>query len=275
MTLVVDVRFLRRLGRLVTPASLRIGSKEARRRTFLVGATRHADGLSLTLGPVPGCPAGRARGVLDFADGGQNYWVAGTVSPDSDGGAELFLESGPTKRPNRSMRLSPAADVAFAVCIVEVDEGGRQCVPVLDIGVRGMRVETSMPLAVGTVLADLVVIFRREVLRSGEGVVTSCSPALYPDGRRVYECGVRYRNTGRRRVDTPVSERAEIDDLPRVRAILWALCDLEYEVTVSGPTGTFKGRMLPQRGRDRGRVPELRCRVDDADRLPVRSVTRA
>jgi hypothetical protein len=267
----VDVRFLRRLGRLVTPASLRIGSKEARRRTFLVGATRHADGLSLTLGPVPGCPTGRARGVLDFSDGGQNYWVAGTVTPDTDGGAELILESGPTRRPNRSMRLSPAADVAFAICIVEVDEGGRQCVPVLDIGVRGMRVETSMPLAVGTVLADLVVIFRREVLRSGEGVVTSCSPALYPDGRRVYECGVRYRSTGRRRIDTPVSERAEIDDLPRVRAILWALCDLEYEVTVSGPTGTFKGRMLPQRGSERGRVPELRCRVDDADRLPVRS----
>jgi hypothetical protein len=270
----VDARFLRRLGRRVTPASLRIGSKEARRRTFLVGATREAGELRLTLGPVPSCPPGRARAVLDFSDAGQDYWLAGTVAATADGGgelAELIVDSGPTRRPGRSMRLAPAADVAFAVCIVEVEGGGRQCVPILDIGVRGMRVETSMPLEVGTVLGDLVVIFRREVLRSGEGVVTSCSPALYPDGRRVYECGVRYRSSGRRQIDTPVGDRMEIDDLARVRAILWALCDLEYEVTMTGPTGVVRGRMLPQRGIDRTRVPELRCRVDDADRLPVRS----
>src|SRR5206468_3323857 len=39
----------------------------------------------------------------------------------------------------------------------------------------------------------------------------------------------------------------------------------------SGPTGVVKGQMLQQKIIDRGRVPELRCRVDDADRLPLRS----
>jgi hypothetical protein len=67
------------------------------------------------------------------------------------------------------------------------------------------------------------------------------------------------------------NDRVEIDDISRVRAILWALCDLGYEVAVSGPTGVVKGRMLQQGAIDRTRVPELRCRVKDADRLPMRS----
>jgi hypothetical protein len=209
--------------------------------------------------------------VLDFSDGGRELYVAGLLTPVAGGGAELVVESAPVKRPSRSVRLRPPTDVAFAICLVEVDGGGRQCCPILDIGVRGLRVETSTPLALGTVLGDLLVLFRREVLRSGEGVVTSCSPALHPDGRLVYECGVRFRSASPRRIETGASDRVEIDDVSRVRAILWALCDLEYEVTVSGPTGVVKGRMLQQPAIDRGRVPELRCRVSDADRLPIRS----
>jgi hypothetical protein len=214
---------------------------------------------------------GPARAILDFSDGGRDFWIGGTATATADGGAELTVESGPVERPPRSVRLSPAADVAFAVCVVEVEGGGRQCYPVLDIGVRGMRVETSVPLPVGTVLADLIVIFRREVLRRGEGVITSCAPARYPDGRVIYECGVRHRSAGQRVAEPPTDDRVEVSDIGRVRAILWALSDLEYEVTISGPTGVVRGHMLPQRGIDRGRVPELRCRVNDADRIPVRS----
>jgi hypothetical protein len=233
--------------------------------------TRKSGNLVLSLGPVPSCPPDPTRAVVDFSDVGREFCVAGLLTPAADGGAELVVESGPTKRPSRSARLAPPADVAFAICIVEVEGGGRQCYPILDIGVRGLRVETNAPIALGTVLGDLIVLYRREVLRRGEGVVTSCSPALYPDGRLVYECGVRYRSASRRRIDTGASERVEIDDISRVRAILWALCDLEYEVTVSGPTGVVNGRMLQQAAIDRGRVPELRCRVKDADRLPIRS----
>jgi hypothetical protein len=263
---------------------LRVGSKEARRHTFLVGVTRKSGKLVLALGPVPGCPPGPARAVVDFSDGGgREFWLAGLLTQAADGGAELLVESEPAKRPSRSMRLTPAADVAFAICVVEVEGGGRQCYPILDMGVRGFRVETSAPIALGTVLGDLIVLYRREVIRSGEGVVTSCAPALYPDGRLVYECGVRYRSAGRHRLDPATSERGErnghnghgdrveIDDVSRVRAILWALCDLGYEVAVSGPTGVIKGRMLQQGAIDRTRVPELRCRVRDADRLPMRS----
>ncbi|HVV51660.1 MAG TPA: hypothetical protein VHO06_18470, partial [Polyangia bacterium] len=266
----MDVRFLRSLCRRLTPASLRLGSKEARRRTFMVGATRVDGKLRLTLGPVPHCPPGRTHAILDFCDGGHEQWVSGTLTPADDGGAELMVDSGPARRPSRSTRLAPTADVAFAICVVEVEGGGRQCYPILDIGVRGFRLESSAPLAAGTVLGGLVVVLRREVLRSGEGVVTSSAPVLYPDGRLVYECGVRYRSA-RGRAEPLEGDRVEIDELARVRAILWALCDLGYEVTVSGPTGVVKGRMLQQAGADRGRVPELRCRVDDADRLPLRS----
>ncbi len=243
----------------------------------MVGVTRNRGNLVLTLGPVPSCPPGPTRAVVDFSDGRQELHVAGLLTPAADGGAELVVESAPAKRPSRSARLAPPADVAFAICLVEVEGGGRQCYPILDIGVRGLRIETSTPLALGTVLGDLIVLYRREVLRSGEGVVTSCSPVFYPDGRLVYECGVRHRSTGRRRTEASIgdrvdrAERAEIDDISRVRAILWALCDLGYEVAVSGPTGVVKGRMLQHGLIDRSRVPELRCRVEDADRLPLRS----
>src|SRR5580704_811759 len=123
----MDVRSLRSLCRRITPASLRLGSKEARRRTFLIGITRQTRQLRLTLGPVPSLPAGRTRAVLDFSDGGAQFWVAGMVTPTTDGGAELTLESGPQMRPSRSTRLMPLDDVAFALCVVEVEEGGRQC----------------------------------------------------------------------------------------------------------------------------------------------------
>jgi hypothetical protein len=240
----------------------------------MVGISGNSGNLVLALGPVPSCPPGPARAVVDFSDRGHQLFLAGLLTPAADGGAELALESAPARRPSRSTRLAPSADVAFAICLLEVEGGGRQCYPILDIGVRGLRIETSAPLALGTVLGDLIVLYRREVLRSGEGVVTNCSPVLYPDGRMVYECGVRYRSTGRRRMDASLNERlerAEIDDITRVRAILWALCDLEYEVALSGPTGVVKGRMLQQGATDRSRVPELRCRVKDADRLPLRS----
>jgi hypothetical protein len=237
----------------------------------MVGISRVSGNLVLALGPVPRCPSGATRAVVDFSDGKHELYVAGLLTATADGGAELVVESDPARRPSRSARLAPPADVAFAICLVEVEGGGRQCYPILDIGVRGLRIETSAPLALGTVLGSLLVLFRREVLRSGEGVVTSCSPVLYRDGRLVYECGVRYRSSSPRRGETMASERVDIDDISRVRAILWALCDLEYEVTVSGPTGVVKGRMLPQTGIDRSRVPELSCRVSDADRLPIRS----
>src|SRR5450631_2650198 len=139
----MDVRFLRSLCRRVTPASLRIGSKEARRHTFLVGVTRKSGSLVLALGPLPSCPPTPTRAVLDFSDGGDELYVAGLLTPAAGGGGELVVESEPTKRPSRSVRLTRSADVAFAICVVEVEGGGRQCYPILDIGVRGLRVETS------------------------------------------------------------------------------------------------------------------------------------
>jgi hypothetical protein len=267
----VDVRLLRKLCRQVTPASLRSGAKEARRRTFLVGLRRERGALRLLLDPLPNAAGLRGRAVLDFSEGGRQLWVAGTLSPAAGTGVELVVESGPAERPPRSTRLVAAGDVAFAMCVV-AEGGGRQCHPVLDIGTRGFRIETSTPLALGTVLTDLIVVFRQEVLRTGEGVVTSSAPVIYPDGRVLYECGVRHRAADPRRKETAAAD-VDIDDVARVRAVLWGLCDLEYEVSVGGPTGIVRGRMQQAHGTDRKRAPELRCRVQDADRLPLRSGT--
>jgi hypothetical protein len=249
---------------------LRLGLKEPRQRTFLVDARRDGRRLVLRLDPVPACaPAGRA--VFDFSEGGRQFWVAGALSPAPEGGAHLLVESGPTERPARAVRLIPSSDIAFALF---VSAAGRQCLPALDVGARGLRVEASAPLELGAVLGDLIVLYRQQVLRTGEGVVTTCSPALYPDGRLVYECGVRVRSAISRRADVDPAERIEIDEATRVRAILWGLCDLEYEVTLSGPTGVVRGHIEPVRGfTDRSRAPELRCKVADADRIPIRSGT--
>jgi hypothetical protein len=266
----VDVRFLRKLCNRVTPGSLRLGLKEPRRRTFLLALDRVGKDLVLKLDPVARC-APAARAVLDFSDGERQFWVAGALVPTAKAGAQLILESGPVERAARATRVIPAGDVAFAMF---VSGAGRQCLPALDVSARGMRVESAVPLQLGTVLGDLIVLFRQEVLRTGEGVSTSCSPALYPDGRLVYECGVRIRGSTTPRMDYSPSERVEIDDAARVRAILWGLCDLQYEVTLSGPTGVVRGRIQQHRGvAERGRAPELRCKVDDADRIPIRSGT--
>ena len=193
------------------------------------------------------------------------------MSPASGTAAEIVLESGPTERPPRAARLIPTSEVAFALF---VSPAGRQCLPALDVGARGLRVEASAPLQLGSVLSDLIVLCRQQVLRTGEGIVTSSSSAFYPDGRLVYECGVRVRSTTTPGPDHSAGERIEIDDASRVRSILWGLCDLQYEVTVSGPTGTMQGRIQPVKGvADRSRAPELHCKVADADRIPVRSGT--
>jgi len=266
----VDVRFLRKLCGRVTPGSLRIGLKDPRRRTFLLAVDRVGHDLVLKLDPVARC-APAARAVLDFSDGDRQLWVAGALTPTAKTSAEMILQSGPAERAARPTRLIPAGDVAFAMF---VSGAGRQCLPALDVSARGLRVESAVPLQLGSTLGDLIVLFRQEVVRTGEGVITSCSPALYPDGRLVYECGVRLRSSTGPRMDYAPSERVEIDDASRVRAILWGLCDLQYEVLLSGPTGVVSGRIQQHRGiGDRGRAPELRCKVDDADRIPIRSGT--
>lgn len=267
----MGLRFLRDLSRRLTPASLRTGMKDARQHTFVLGASRNGREIRLEIGRLATCPPDGARAVLDFSDGGREFWLAGTLTPSTDGTATLTVESGPHERPPRSRRMTPMTDVAFANCVVAAEGGGRHCLPVLDIGARGLRIESGIPFEAGTVLTDLIILFQGEVLRSGEGVVTACAPALYADGRRVYECGVRYRKSTQKQIDSAVSEQAEIDDIGRVRAILWALCDLEYEVAIASPTGVVRGRMQRFRGLDRARAPELHCIVDDADRFPIRS----
>ena len=271
----VDVRFLRSLCRRVTPASLRVGSKEARRHTFMVGVTRNSGNLVLALGPVPSCPPGPTRAVVDFSDGGRQLFVAGLLTPAADGGAELVMESAPARRPSRSARLAPPADVAFAHLRRRGRRGRTAVLP--DSGHRGARAPDREQRAARA--------------RHGAGGSRRSLPARGPSqrrgGRHQLFPGALSARTTRLRMRRPLSEhgpaRVAIDnrtasERARDRRHHRACAPSsgrsaisEYEVAVSGPTGMVKGRMLQQAAIDRSRVPELRCRVNDADRLPIRS----
>jgi hypothetical protein len=116
----------------------------------------------------------------------------------------LHVQRGPEARAPRGPRLVPAGGVAFALFTGPALGAMRACAPVLDINGRGLRIELATPLGVGTTLTDLLVVHRQHVVRQGEGVVTSASPVVLPDGRRVFECGVRLRaSTGARPAHDP------------------------------------------------------------------------
>jgi hypothetical protein len=270
------IRLLRSSSGSLTPASLRLASKEPRRRTFMADVTVDGSGRErLLLDPIAADALAGQRAVLDFSFEGRQWWVAGPVEAVSVSAATLVVETGPTLRPARASRLEVAAQGTFALFATPELGEARTCESVLDLGPRGFRFESPHPLPVGTVLTQLVVLFRRDELRSGEGVVVSCAAVICADGRTVYEHGVRYRPARGPAAWAAggVSEVTEIDDLTRARALFWGLCDLEHPIAISGPTGIVKGRLESIAGADRTRLPELRCRVQDEDRFPVRAGT--
>jgi len=271
-SLVVDHNLLKRLSRKIWPASLRLGLKEPRRQTFVVGfGRRGARDRVLQLHPVARCFEVE-RALLDLSEGDKRFWVAGPVSPTSDGGAEMVLESGPNVRAPRRTKMDPPTEVVFAT-FVSAHGGGPVCYPALDVGRRGFRMDASVPFQPGAVLKDIVLRLGREVLRDGEGVVTSCAPVYSPAGRLVHECHVRLRAPRRGFGQSADAGRIDIDDPASVRAVLWALSDLQHDVWIAGPEGAVEGRVLPVSDVDRSRVPLVLCGVTDAERVPEPSQT--
>ena len=92
--------------------------------------------------------------------------------------------------------------------------------------------DASVPFEPGAVLKDVVLRFGREVIRDGEGVVTSCAPAYSPAGGLVHECRVRLRAPRRGFARGADDDQSDIDDPASVRAVLWALSDLQHDVWI-------------------------------------------
>jgi hypothetical protein len=90
----VDTRLLRKLSCRVTPGSLRLGLKEPRRRTFLVGVGRAGNRLVLRLDPIPRCPS-TGRAVFDFTEGDRQFWVAGAIAPVEGTAARIRSHGAP------------------------------------------------------------------------------------------------------------------------------------------------------------------------------------
>jgi c-di-GMP-binding flagellar brake protein YcgR len=267
----VDALFLQGLCRRITPVSLRWGEKDVRRRTFLVGSEWQAGELVLEVDPVRAWSRSSVPAVLDFVFGEQQFWLAGRLNPSArENAARLSIDRGPELRPPRARRLVPEGEVAFALSRTEIPGLTRLSQPIVDIGARTLRVESNLPLEVGTVLTDLVVVHQQRTIRHCEGVVASCAGIIYPDERRLYECVIRLRAPRGSSAEPPTFRGNEIDDPVRVRALLWGLSDLGHEVSIFSGGETYRARLVSAQG-DRSVAPELRCHLEDTNRIVLRS----
>lgn len=267
----MDQQFLQHLSRKIWPASLRLGLQEPLRRTFVIGFTRSGRSRLVQLHPVARCFA-VDRAVLDLSDGGRRFWLAGAVSPTPGGGAEMIVASGPHARSPRPAGLARTTELVFAT-FVPASGGAPRCFPALDLSSRGFRMDAAFPFEPGAVLSNVVLRLGREVLRTGEGIVTNCSPAYSSAGRLVHECTVRLRAPRRRLAGNADDGQFEIDDPSRVRAVLWALSDLQLDVRLGGAAGVIAGHVLPTRDVDRSQVPVLPCRVHETEPVLERSAS--
>jgi hypothetical protein len=249
---------LERACALLTPALLRAG--DDLRETFLTGIAPGPEGGALELSPVAGPPLAQERAVVDLRLGDDDVYLAGRVLSHLDGRVRLRVTRGPLPRPPRSLRMLPAADTLVAVFVPEGAGMGRCHQPVLDLGARGLTLASSVPWASGTVLRDLSLVLRQQVIRRGEGNVLRHVPVLCADGCRLFRCGVRLRRaTPRLLTDDP--DVCEVRESERVRSLLWALSDLGAELQLEADGTYYCLRLTPVRG-DRHRLPELEGRLD-------------
>lgn len=249
----------------LAPAVLTIEGEELRRATQLDALRGDDGGWRVRLGPFPGDAPRAARATIDFAVDGQDLFVSGgPLQPGPHGTAWLAIREAPRARPARAFRVVPSNETVVAVYVAEQLGLGRSCQPVVDIGLRGLRLVSSVDLPAGTRLRDLVVLRREEVVRRAEGTVLRSTPFEGVGGRRAYWCSVALSApaavSGAGRDDDPADDCA-VHDPERVRAILWALGDVGAAVTLRLGGERLQARLQPGRG-NRAELPELACAVD-------------
>jgi|GEM_PF-1863443 len=264
----MNLSALRRACQSLTPASLRLKGEGPRHLTFLSEVHQQDQETIFTLEPLPAHASPRAS--LDFQLDGEAVWVSGRLACDGNRG-QLTVRRPPSPRPIRPSRLSPATGMVVAAFVPESTGLGRCFGVVLDLGPHTVRLESSVPFAPGTRLRNLTILHRMEELRHADGTVLDCNPVIYSDGHTAFQCGVRLRQLPSvPHADDP-ADTFEIRDHGRVRAILWALCDLEYEVSLRCGQERLSGRLLRGSG-PRDGIPQLACRVLQTPRVTVGTV---
>jgi hypothetical protein len=249
---------LRRASELQAPASLRLHAQGPRYLTFITASKIAERDAIVTLAPLA-MAAAAPRAYLDFSLDGQALWVAGSLAEIGDGFGRFVVRRDPMPRPSRSARLPIPGGSLVATFVPEGTGLGRCFSPVIDLGPHTVRIESTVPFDPGMRLRNLVLTHRNQVLRRGDGAVLDCGELRHPDGRVGFECGVRLRGVAapEEATDDP-ADTFEIRDYGRVCAILWALCDLEYEVTLRAGNDRLPGRLTASRS-PRSGIPDLRC----------------
>ncbi|MBI5478243.1 MAG: hypothetical protein HY906_05265 [Deltaproteobacteria bacterium] len=257
----MDYSTLRRAARFLTPASLQLAAGQPRRLTFVCDVRRHRGETRLTLSPIGGPPCTGEWGVLDFRLDGQDLKVAGPILEHREREVTLAVRRDLEVRPPRRGRVTAPAGSLVAVFVPEGTGLGRCCQPVLDIGLRALRLQSSFPFEAGVLLRDLTVLAGAQVVRRAEGIVVHSAPVLQVDGEPSYHCGVRLRRpTAVPPPDDPADE-LEVTEPTRVRTILWGLSDLAHSVTLRAGTVVVRCQLAPVRG-SRDALPEIRCTME-------------
>jgi hypothetical protein len=234
--------------------------------TFLFDVSTSRAGVFVTLSPLAGALASGDPASVDFSHDGQHVAVFGRIERALDDGAIVRVERGPVPRPSRTARVEPAAGRLVATFVPERAGVGRCAQPVRDINQRVLRLESHRPFEPGTVLRRLDVIFNNEIVRRGEGVVRQTVPRLSALGQASYECVVQLRAASKIEMADDPEDRSEIVDAVRVRAILWALCDLSQVVRVRIGDRSVTGRLEPIKA-SRDGLPPMRCTLFEDEPL--------
>ena len=180
----------------------------------------------------------------------------------------MIVESGAGERPPRSARLAPAADVAFAD-LPRRGRGGRATVLPDPRHRRARPAHRDRRAAVGRHRAGRP--HRHLSVARSSAAAKGSSPAVRRRSTRTAgwstSAASGYRSAGRRPArDRPLDDRVEIDDIGRVRAILWAPLRPRVRGHVSGPDGR-RQRADAAAARDRPR-PRPRAALSGQRRRP-------
>jgi hypothetical protein len=247
-----------RAARFLTPASVQLPGGQPRRLTFVCEARRHGEEVRLTLAPIGGPPCAGEWAVLDFHLDGQDFTLAGPIIEHRERTVTMAARRDLAVRPPRRGRVTPPAASLVVVFVPERTGLGRCCQPVLDIGLRALRLASSYPFEPGVLLRDLTVLSGTQVVRQAEGTVVQSAPVILVDGSTSHHCAVRLRNPTALPSLDDSADVFEITEPARVRSILWALCDLGHSVTLRVGAETARCQLAPVRG-SRDALPEIRC----------------
>lgn len=242
---------LEQAARQLTPGLLVVGTDPSLRECFMVAAFDQAGITHLHLDPVASPPQVGARATVNFRWNGVDYRTVVDVVESGTSRCVVRVRREPEVRPARPGRMAASS----VTCSFLFAKAGLQLVaPVRDIGARGLSLESTSMLPVGSQLDHLTVRSGNRVLCHVEGVVSSSTPLLRACGATVWRCGVRLRRTGEA---APFDQAHRIRDLDRVSEIYWSIADVGAPLQVRVASSFHRLVNVSGHG-SRAGLPELR-----------------